>query len=773
MDLRYAIRVLRGNPGFAIPAILALALGIGAVTSIFSVVDTMLLRPLPYADADRLASVTTTLPGLRFTGIISAEYLDWSERNQVFESFAAMTHSPSAAALSTPDGPVQVQVTHVTANFLSTLRVGPMLGRAFAGSDEQPGQPAMMISYGLWQDKFHGDLNIPGRRLTLDGAPGEIVGVLPRNFHFPQNLRVDVLLPFQIDIARTRARIAMGVWDSIGRLKPGVSIDQARANFATLFASSRAADTRMYRDLELRVTTYQERLTGNVRVTLWVLVGAVGFVLLIACANVANLLLARATGREREIAVRSALGASRSRLIRQLLTESVMLGLVGCAGGIAIATGAIALLRRIAPADLPRAAELAVDVRVLAFATMLAVLTGIGFGILPALAATRPAVRFGRSGPRGVLVGLEVALSLILLVGAGLLFQSLWRLQHKNLGFEPQEVFTTVTSVRGARLAELRDRLIGVPGTLSVAFADSLPPNGGSSMTTFSREGRPLPEPYHRGDNMIRRRVDPAYFKTLGIPLKRGRGLTAADGEDVAVINELLARRYFPDEDPIGKKIDVNPVNRPAKTIVGIVGDVKNQGLGLDSMAEMYFHLSGNERVTHVIVRSMGDPAMVATVLRQQIRTLDPQTPATIQTMQQQFSEMTARPRFNGILFGSFAAIALALAVIGIYGVISFTVARRAQEIGIRMALGADSRRLIGLFMKESMGPVGGGIAAGLLGAVAMSRSLASLLYDVKPIDPPTYAVVGVVLCAVAVSASIVPARRAARVDPMTVLRAE
>ena len=765
MDFRYAVRVLRTDPAFAIPAILAVALGIGAVTAIFSIVDTMLLRPLPYRDADRLVSINTTIPG-PFRGVVSPEFLEWKERNSVLESFSAMNLWPAEAAFVTPGGPVEVRATHVSDDFLATLGVAPLMGTGVRES-------GLVVSYALWRDRFGGDPAAIGKLVTLDAAQYRIAGVLPPDFHFPQNTTIDVLVPFSIDPAKVKSRMSMAVWDSIGRLKPGVSIEQARANFGPLYAAAKAVDPRMYRDTELLIVPYREWLTGNVRTTLWLLLGAVGFVLLIACANVANLLLARAAGRDREIAIRGALGATRGRLVRQLLTESVLLSLVGCAGGMAVAAAAVWVLRRIAPVDFPRAAELAVNPAAFVFPAALAFITGGGFGLAPALSATRNVVRFGRSGPRGVLVAAEVVLSFVLLAGAGLLFQSLWRMQHRGVGFAPQNLFTSSLSVRGARLAELRDRLGGVPGTLRVGFTNSLPPSGAIAMSSISREERPLPGPYQRGDNMLRRRVDAGYFSTLGIPLKRGRLLTAADSEEVTLVNESLARHYFAGEDPIGMKIDIIPALKPPKTIVGIVGDVKNQGLAQEAAPEMYTALRGDERSVYVVVRSLASPAMAATMLREEIRAVDPATPAAIQTMDESFAQITARPRFNSVLFGSFAGIALVLAVIGIYGGISFAVARRAREIGIRMALGAGPKRIARHFLWETMGPVAGGIVVGLAGAAGLSRSLGSLLYDIRPVDAATYGTVCAVLLGVRFAAAVVPARRAMRTDPMEVLRAE
>jgi len=768
-DLRYALRVLRLNPGFALAAILALGLGIGAATAIFSVFDIVLLRPLPYPAADRLISVYMThAMGLDF--VVSREYLNWAESNRVFESYAARWYSINPAVMVDGDSAVQIRPCRVTTNFLSTLGVSPILGRTFAPEESlvETGTP-MLLSYGLWQDKFAGDRRVLGRSATLDGAPVTIIGVLPKNFFFPASVRVDAVIPIKYNLPDILSGKAMGGWETFGRLKAGVSIDQARANLATLFAASAAADHVMYKnDVDLVVMPMQDRLTGNVRAALWILLAGVGCVLLIACANVANLLLARGSGRRKEIATRAALGAGRARLIRQMMTESVLLAVIGGTAGAALAYISVDILRRIGPEELPRIAELSVDGRVLAFAFLISLVTGIAFGLAPALSATKPAVRFGRSGPRDFLVAAEIALSLTLLIGAGLLIESLWRMRHNDPGFAPENVITANVSVRGSWLNELRERLMALPGTQSVAITDSLPPNGGSSTGTFTREGRPLPEPGHRGDNATHRHVGAGYFETLHIPLKRGRFFIAGDRPNVAVINQTLARKYFPGEDPIGKKIDLLFGN-PGNTIVGIVGDVKNQGLGQTALPEEYTLLDGGERNLSVIVRTLAGPSVVATALRE----VDLQALASMHTMDQQFDRMTARPRFNGALYGSFAGVALLLAMVGVYGVMSFTVARRAFEIGIRMALGADRTRILQMILKQALIPTVAGIVVGLAGSIACSRYLAGMLYDVRPIEPGVYLTVATVLGAISIGTALVPARRAARVDPMSVLRAE
>jgi putative ABC transport system permease protein len=774
-DLRYALRVLRLNPGFALAAILALGLGIGAATAIFSVFDIVLLRPLPYPHADRLVTVVTAQPHRRDPGthmdfVVSREYLNWTVSNRVFESYAARWYSINQAVLADGDRAVQIRPCRVTANFLATLGVSPVLGRAFM-PDESRMETAMpmIISYGLWQDKFAGDRGVLGKSVTLDGAPVTIVGVTPKTFYFPASLRVDAMIPIKYNLPDVLSGRTMGGWETFGRLRPGVSIEQARADFAALFAASAATDTVMYKgDVEVSVIPMQERLTGNVRAALWILLAGVACVLLIACANVANLLLARANRRQKEIATRAALGAGRFRLIRQLLTESALLGMIGGLAGAGLAWLAVESLRRIGPEELPRIAELSIDGRVLAFALLISLVTGIAFGLAPALSVTRPGVRFARSGPRDFLVAAEIALSLTLLIGAGLLMESLWRMRHNDPGFEADNVITANVSLRGSRLADLRERLMALPGTQSVAVADSLPPDSGSSGGTFSRQGRPLPEPGHRGDNRINRHVGVGYFETLRIPLKHGRLFTQGDRPDVVIINEALAREFFPGEDPLGQRVDLLR-GAPGKTIVGVVGDVKNQGLAKSTMAEEYEPMGGDERSVYVLVRTLAGPSVIASALRQ----TDLRALASLHTMDQQFDQLTARPRFSGVLFEAFAGVALLLAMVGVYGVMSFTVAQRAFEIGIRMALGADRAGILRMVLKQALVPTGAGVVVGLAGSIATSHYLAALLYDVKPIDLGVYTTVAAVLTAVSIGAAFVPARRAARVDPMSVLRAE
>ena len=568
-------------------------------------------------------------------------------------------------------------------------------------------------------------------------------------------------------------------------MKPGVTLAQARAEFDALLAAAIRNTAhempRLYPGARLRLLSYRDYLTGGVRTPLLLLLGGVGCVLLIACANVANLLLVRGVGRRREMAVRAALGASRGRLLRHLLTESLILAAAGGAGGSALCFAAVPAMRNLMAHKLPRILDLTLDLRVLTFALLLSLTTGVLFGLMPAGHASRSGLQESmKRRPRhsGVwLVAVEMALSLVLLLSAGLLFQSLWRAQHRHMGFEPDQLLVADVSLRGTRFAQtpqaaIEERLAHIPGAMAWSVADGLPPRGGCCAVTLARPGMPAMPSRSRGDLTIVRSVTPGYFETMRITLKRGRLLNAHDqlgANGAVVINEALARRYFPSEDPIGQTL----LLRPARTIVGIVADAKNDGLIASVMPEVVLPFRGASGSVQVALRSPGDPRQVARSLLEQLREMDPLIQANLRTMREEFQEQTSQSRFTGSLFGVFALVALALALVGIYGVMAFSVAGRTREIGIRMALGADSVRLQGMILCDAAVPVTAGAVLGMAGSLAAGRYLGSELYDIKANDPLTYTLVMVLLAVVALGASLAPARRAAQVDPVVVLRAE
>jgi putative ABC transport system permease protein len=771
-QLKHAVRALYRHPGFTIPAILALALGIGAATAIFSVVDCVLLRPLPYPQSDRLVSVAAKFPdGAEI--LPSTEFLNWSRSNHVLESFAAQGAGGQGSLIG-PDGATPVTLQKVTVGFMGTLRVRPALGRDFLPVDGKVGAPNVAIVSYAMRASF-------GKAINLDGTPYQVVGVLPATFRYMPRLEpLDVLLPIQISPSSYTDRADMRAWRPIGRLKPGVTVAQARAEFGAMLVAA-IRDTarempKLYPGAQIRVTPYHDLITGGVRAALLLLLGGVACVLLIACANVANLLLARGAGRQREIAVRAALGASRSRLVRHLLAESLILAAMGGVMGVAICFAAIPAIRSAMAHKLPRIADLTVDFRVLGFALLLSASTGVVFGLMPALRASR--TDLGESMKRGAgragmwLVAAELALSLTLLVSAGLLFQSLWRSENRHLGFDAEHLLVADVSLRGTHFAksppsDIEGRLQGIPGAVSWTVTDGLPPNGGCCGVTLARPGMPATPSRSPADLTIVRNVTPGYFTTMGIALKRGR-LPDAHDTNVAVINEELARRYFAGEDPVGKALRV-----PPRTIIGVVANAKNDGLRGAVKAEMIFPMRAMQGSVQVGLRSAGDPMLVARALRQQLHEMDPLIVASLKTMREEFQEQTAQPRFLSGLFGVFAIVALALGILGIYGVMAFAVVSRTREIGIRMALGADGARVLRMVLRDAAAPVVAGVVLGIAGSVAAGRYLGSVLYDIKATDPATYAMVAMLLAAVAFGASLIPAKRASRVDPVVVLRAE
>ncbi len=787
-DARYALRTLRQHGAFSSAAILTLALAIGATTAIFGVVDSVLIRPLPYRDSGRLVSVATWFPGfMNLEFVASREYVEWRRENHVFEGLAAYPHNPGSGYLTIGDEPVKISTSRASDNFFHTLGVMPVLGRGFLPEETRPGGlDVMVLTYHLWKRQFASDPQVLGRSVVFEGKPFTIVGVLPPDFQFPDPGQVDAFTPLPIPVTSDWRQ--MSTWNVIGRLKPGVSLIQARAEFERLFQIARRHDSAMYRkDVQLRVAPLQEHRVQAVRLMLWVLLASVTCVLLIACANVANLLMIRAVGRQTEWSIRAALGAGRWRLLRQMLTESLLLSLASGFLGVGLAIAAVHYLARFGPRSVPGIEMVSVDPRVLIFGILLAILTGLLFGVVPALGASRATLRLGTApqpvGPghrslRAVLVVGELALSLVLLISAGLLIQSLWRLQNQNMGFQSENVLTADLSLRGVSVPALQDllgQLQAVPGTLSVAFSEGLPPYGGGRYGTFSRLDRPLPEPWRRGDNVVVQRVTPDFFRALGIPLRRGRVFNETDHAEqngAAIVNETLARRYFPGESPLGKQVD-GLGGMHWKTIVGVVGDTKNLGLDRPVEAEIFepLDMSSSDRSLNLVARTTIGPAGASEAFRAVFRQSAKGLPVTFRSLNQDLSQLVAGPRFNAVLFGTFAAIALLLAVVGIYGVLSYSVAQRTAEIGIRIALGARTPDIVKLIGIEAMALTMSGASVGLAGAWWATRLLANQLYGLQPKDARTFVLVTLIIVSTAGMAAWIPARRAAGVDPMVALR--
>jgi putative ABC transport system permease protein len=799
-DLRYALRALRRAPGFTLAVILTLALGIGANSAVFSVVHNVLLRPLPYGDPERLVTIYGRYPEFGRTSTSLPDFQDLRTGTRSFEEMAA--RYGSGFVLTGEGEPERVVADRVTANFLSTLGVRPVLGRAFLPEEEQVGgdDRVVILSHGYWQRRFGSDEQIIGRQITLSGFPFTVVGVAPAGFHFARD--VDLWAPARADTTLPRRAEFL---DLVARLKPGVTVQQADADVAAVLRRMAEQYPATNANLRSEVIGLQDDLVGGVRPALFAFLGAVGLVLLIACANVANLLLARAAVREREVAVRMALGAGRGRLIRQLLTESTVLALLGGVAGLALATWGVAAIRVTSVQVLPRQTEIGVNAVVVVFSLALAAGTGLLFGLVPALRLSRGplqgALREGSRGSTGgalarlrsALVLGEVALALVLLVGAGLLIRSFEKLTKVDLGFEPTGVLTydlTFPSAKfreAAQLPALYDAVLArtrtLPGVRSAALSADLPMSG-ASYVAFSIAGRP-PRQTRTGaapEDVQPFAVSPGYFRTLGIPLRRGRLLEAGDGPQapsVAVINEEMARRFFDDgRDPIGTRITFGDPANPATnwfTVVGVVGNVAQEGVTAKPYAQLYRPIHQlPSRGVFVSLRTDRDLVLLAPAAREAVRAVDRDLLVDdIQPLESRVTKSIARPRLSVLLLSGFSAIALVLAAVGIYGVVAYTVAQRTREIGVRMALGADPANVQRLVVRQGMRPALVGIGVGLAAALAASRLIASLLFGVSALDPVTFVLVPLFLAAIALLATYLPARRATHVAPTVALQSE
>jgi len=801
-DLRYAARLQRKNPGFTIVAVIALALGIGANTAIFSVVNTVLLRPLSYKDPERLVMVweDATRHGYPRDTPAAANYIDWRDQNQVFEGMAAI--ADTSFNFTGAGDPERLEGRRVSANLFPLLGVEPQIGRVFTAAEDQPGaQRVVLLSYGLWQRRFGGDPGIVGKALTLNGESYTVVGVMPARFQFPSSDdEAWVPIAFTQQEAASRGRHYLEV---LARLKPGVTLAQAQSEMTTIAARLQQQYPQNNADLGATVQPLQEHVVGDIRPALLILLGAVGLVLLIACANVANLLLARAAVRQKEIAVRVALGARRGRLIRQFLTESVLLSTLGGIVGLAIAYGGLILLKAFIPENISQAREISIDLKVLGFTFLISVLTGLIFGLAPAIQAARfnqietlkeggRDAATGGSGKRlrSLLVMAEVAISLVLLIGAGLLINSFLRLRNVDPGFRADNLLTMKVVLPEPKYEELERRstfytdvirrVESVAGVRSAAVTTNLPLYRQGNSISIVIEGRPAPPP---GQELIvvTRVISPGYFDTMSIPLLKGRPLTDQDtstSPSVIVISETMARRFWPGEEAIGKRIAPGRVRSPEDWIqvVGVVKDVRQFELNADPRPQMYLSYRQADFFAprDLVVKTDVDPASMAATVRKAVWEVDKDQPVSnIRTMEEILADSIARQRFSMLLLAIFAAVALVLAGVGIYGVMSYSVAQRTHEIGIRMALGAQTTAVLKLAVGYGLKLVIAGIVIGLVAAFALTRVMSTLLFGVTATDPTTFTLISLLLIAVAALASYIPARRATRVNPIIALRYE
>jgi putative ABC transport system permease protein len=811
-DLRHALRGLTRSPGFTTVAVLTLALGIGANTAVFSLTQAVFSSPLPFAEADRLVSVWERREGSRDANIpVSGhEYAAWKDQNQVFEQMAL--YRPDRMNLTGTGDPEAVQVVRASASYLPLLRIEPAVGRAFAEGEDAAGPDRVAIlSDRLWRSRFGADEQIVGQSVTLNDQSYTVIGVLGP---LPPSLTPDVLLP--LDVPGEIRAVGRHNLSVIGRLRPDVTIDRAASDLSaiTLRLSERLPDQNTGHFVAL--ASLRESLVGEFRAASLLMMAAVGVVLLIGCANVANLLLARGANRQKEIAVRMALGAGRARIVRQLLVESLVLAMIGGAAGLLVCAWLIDVVKTVEAVRIPLLETASLQWTGLVVAAGISLCTGLGAGIAPGLRSSRVHPAWLREGSRmsddrgrqrlrSMLVAAEVALTLILLVGAGLLITSFVRLTSVNPGFDVNDVLVVPVDLPATRYREAHqrrafyDRVIGgvagVAGVSAAGAVSHLPLGGADNWMPFKVEGGPAPargqEPYAPF-----RVATPRYFETLRIPLRRGRafmdgdareaipvirwfpqqpypaGFDKAQAPPVAIVSEAAARQFFGDQDPIGKRIGV--MLSPAITIVGVVGDVKHNGLNLPSHPHIYLpHSQEPWNSFSLVVRASGPAAPVAAAVREQIRAADAALPVAVKTMEEVLAASTGRPRLYALVIGLFGVVALALALVGIFGVVSYVATQRTQEIGVRMALGAQRREIFTLVVGQGMRPIACGIAVGFVGAVGLTRFIETLLFGVAPLDPLTFGIVIVLLSAAGLIACWIPARRATRVDPLTALRAE
>jgi putative ABC transport system permease protein len=801
-DIRYALRMLTRNPAFTLVALITIALGIGANTAIFSIVNAIVLRPLPYAAPEQLVGVWTrdlSRPGTQYPTSFPT-FRDWQQQTHVFSGVTA--YAFNRFHVSGNEGTDETRGCFVTPNFFDVIGVTPVFGRTLQPSDER--EYVAVLGDALWRRRFNGDQNVVGKKITLNSETFTIIGVMPPSFRFPTP---DIeLWTSMAPVYNTPARSSVGDWINdrnlrgyrvVGRLQKWISPQQGQAEMNTIAARLAQIYPNSESGIGIVLVPLHEQVVGTYRKPLVVLLIAVGFILLIACANVANLLMTKTSARNREIAIRRAMGAGQLRLIRQMLTESILLSTLGAVLGLLLATWGVQVLLGLTPKEIPRLEGVSVDRWALLFTLGLAFATGILFGLAPAWHARKLSLNESlREGSRGisglsrvkrvrsVLVVSEIALAVMLLIGSGLMLKSFLRLTDVNPGFNSDNLLTMSVAVQFLRYQDpvkqvaffdqALEKIRNLPGVVAAGACTSLPPSSFQQSTGFEIEGRPNPSNVPP-PSAIYMPATPDYLEALKIPLVSGRTIAAGDtaqSAGVVVINQSLARGFFPNEEPLGRRLTINGVLR---TIVGVVGDAKYQGLGSEAGAQVYVpHAQSPFPGMRVVVRTSTDPLSLVPAVRAQIQSVDSEEgPTQIATMDQRISQSLSQPRFNTFLIGLFAMLAFILAAIGIYGVISYDVSQRTGEIGIRMALGAQSSDILTLILKQGAVLTASGLLLGIVGAFALTRFLTGLLFGVEPSDPLTYVIVSVLLTIVAIAACLIPSLRASRVDPLEALRYE